>query len=124
MRDFMVSRYIWPRMTQDIDEWIQNCLPCIRRKTPRPMRDGLTQSIVASHPLEKICIDFVGPLTKDKDGNEYILTAIDVFTRYLFAFPVKSRSAENVAEKLLQGVFFQVGFSELIFSKTTQNHLS
>jgi hypothetical protein len=69
---------------------------------------------VASHPLEKICIDFVGPLTKDKDVNEYILTVIDVFTQYLFAFPVKSRSAENVAEKLLQGVFFQV-LSELIF---------
>ena len=124
MREFMVSRYIWPHMIQDIDEWTHNCLPCIRRKTPRPLRDGLTQSIVASRPLEKLCIDFVGPLTTDKDGNEYILSAIDVFTRYLFAFPVKSRSAENVAEKLLQGVFFQVGFSELIFSDRAKEFLS
>ena len=86
MTDFMVPRYNWPRMIQDINEWTHNCLPCIRRKTSRPLRDGLTQTIVSSHPLEKICIDFVGPLTKD---NEYILTVIDVFTRYLFAFPVK-----------------------------------
>jgi hypothetical protein len=69
MRDFMVSRYIWPRMIQDIDEWTQNCLPCIRQKTLRPLRNGLTQSIVASRSLEKFCIDFVGPLTKDKNDQ-------------------------------------------------------
>ena len=79
MREFMVSRYIWPHMIQDIDEWTHNCLPCIRRKTPRPLRDGLTQSIVASRPLEKLCIDFVGPLTTDKDGNIYIYIYIYIY---------------------------------------------
>jgi hypothetical protein len=101
MRDFMVSRYIWPRKTQDIDKWIQNCLPCIRRKTPRLMRDGLTQSIVASQPL----VDFVGPLTKDKDGNEYILTAIVVFTQFV-CLPCQVKISRELAGIYCQACFF------------------
>ena len=35
-------------------------------------------------------------VTEDNDGNQYILTCIDVLSRYAWAIPVKSKSAPDM----------------------------
>ncbi len=50
-------------------------------------------------------IDLVGKLN-DSGGYKHILTGIDVFTRYLFAIPVKNVDAETIA-KTLVGIFLR-----------------
>ena len=46
-------------------------------------------------------IDIVGPLPKS-GGFSYILTGMDVFTKYMFAQPLTSISAETVCKYLMQ----------------------
>lgn len=57
--------------------------------------------IKATQPFERLSIDFKGPLpsvTRDR----YILTVVDEFTRFPFAFPCYDQSATTVIRCLTQ----------------------
>lgn len=48
-------------------------------------------------------IDFVGPLTyKSKQGNTYILTVSDYFSKFVQAIPCTNKEASTVCEALFQ----------------------
>jgi len=65
--------------------------------------------------MERLCIDFVN-VPAIIDGPAYLLTVIDQFTRYPWAFPLKTKNAEEIAEVLLVGVFLPFGFPREIHS--------
>ena len=54
-----------------------------------------------SFPADLLEVDIVGQLPKS-GGYSYIVTAMDVFSKYLFAQAVMSPSAEVVAKTLMQ----------------------
>ena len=49
-------------------------------------------------PGERLNIDLVGPLPKTANGNRYILTREDSFSRYCQAIPIKTKEAKHVAD--------------------------
>ena len=49
-------------------------------------------------------IDLVGPL--ESPAYKYVLSGIDVFSKYLFAVPLTNGSADTVARELVK-IFFQ-----------------
>lgn len=55
--------------------------------------------------FEKIAIDFVGPLPKTKQGNEYVLTVQDNFSKLATATPTSDMLASTVADILIRRVF-------------------
>ena len=40
--------------------------------------------------------DLIGPLTTTDDGNKYIMTVTDLFTKFVYAEPLKNKSADAV----------------------------
>jgi hypothetical protein len=42
----------------------------------------MVKTPIIREPFSKIAIDIVGPLSRTKKGNKYILTVIDEGTRY------------------------------------------
>jgi hypothetical protein len=63
---------------------------------------------------ELLSIDLVGKLPTS-GGYQYILSAQDVFTKYLFLIPLRDKTAEHFIDALMKSVFSQ-GFSRLINS--------
>lgn len=59
--------------------------------------------------------DCVGPLPKTKRGYQYLLTVMDVSTRFLEAFPLRNISAKSVLDCLLK-FFTQFGLPREIQS--------
>ena len=53
-------------------------------------------------PFERIAMDIVGPLSRSRQGNQYILVVCDYATRYPEAIPLRSVDAGAVAEHLIQ----------------------
>ena len=49
---------------------------------------------------ENISIDVVGPLPVDGKSNRYIVTMMDVYSRYLIASPVRNHKAPMVSRCL------------------------
>ena len=61
--------------------------------------------IIASHPLQCVATDIVGPFPES--GNSYILVVSDYFTRYTEAYPLPTQEATAVANKLVDEFFLR-----------------
>ncbi|MFN9108612.1 MAG: transposase family protein [Bacteroidota bacterium] len=61
-------------------------------------------------------MDFVGPLPKTSNGNEYILVAVDHFSRWPELIATKDTTAETVATHLIDTVIARHGCPKRILS--------
>ena len=59
-------------------------------------------------PFSTVCVDIIGPLSPPSEGYTYILTMVDMCTRFPEAVALKDISTSTVAEALLD-IFSQVG---------------
>ena len=83
--------------------WVMSCEQCIRESrlndslTKTPLQN-LSDHITA--PKNAMQIDSV-PDLPPSGGYENILTALDVFSRHLFAYPTSSQGAKTVAKVII-----------------------
>ena len=110
----------WPGDKKAVEDFVNNCRICsiVRPKYfPKPNEPLMTKS-----PMEILAMDYIGPLP-DSGGNRYILTVIDIFSKYAFAFPVKDMSAVTLIEKCKE-VFSLVGFPNCVLTDRGTQFLS
>ena len=84
-------------------------------------KDYKAQHIPKGHidspgPWENISIDVVGPLPVDGKSNRYIVTIMDVYSRYLIASPVRNHRASTVSRCLYESVVAYFGAPRSILS--------
>ena len=96
----ITPKYYWPGMTADIKRWVAACSGCKRRKTPRPMRAGLNEPVLAKAPGEVWQVDLLGPLIETENGNIWALTMFDQFTRWPIAVPLPNTRQGPIMEAL------------------------
>ena len=90
-------------MAQLIWEWVLSCEQCLResRINPRLTRPPLQNpNEYITVPKDAMQIDLV-PGSPPSGGYQNIVTAIDVFSRYLFAYPTSNQDAKTVAQVLI-----------------------
>ena len=97
------EKYYFPKMAQLIRDWVMSCEQCIResrtdRSLTRPRLQNPNQHITA--PQDVMQIDLV-PEIPPPAGYEKIVTALDVFSRYLFAYPTSNQVAKTIAKVLI-----------------------
>ena len=112
--DLLRSRFFWPRMLVDVEEYIRNCVECITHKTPVQRAAPLHQ-IVSHGPMDLVCMDFLS-MEPDSKGISNVLVVTDHFTRYAQAFPTKSQKAPVVAKVLMEKYFVHYGLPSRIHS--------
>ena len=97
------QRYYYPSMAIHVKKWVEGCEQCARNKrvpnaTITPELLNLPEWDLG--PEDAMQIDLL-PNLPPSGGYENVLTAIDVFSRYLFAYPLTDASAINVAKALI-----------------------
>ena len=102
------QKYYNPNLTQKVTKFFNNCEWCLRAKDVR--KETLLPPLQQIYdpcdgPEDLMEIDLVGELP-NSNGYTYILTACDVFTRYLFAVPLRHVDSQSVI-KALTGIFTQ-----------------
>lgn len=96
------EKYYWPNMGTDICQYTKTCAECQRRRTRTVKAYGFLQpQIPTIRPMERITIDFIGPITNSYN-YKYIFTLTDACTRFAYATPVRSADAKTVARKLIE----------------------
>lgn len=56
--------------------------------------------VYSSSANDLVCVDFYGPLPRSVGGVEYIFAVLDVFSKYVKLYPIKSANTHTVLKKL------------------------
>ena len=73
--------------------------------------------------MDRLSIDFKGPLPVSINGNRYFLTVIDEFSRFPFAIPSKDMEPRTVI-KALRDIFMIFGLAGYIHSDKGRSLIS
>src|SRR5581483_4574969 len=108
------ERYYWPQIYKDVREYIRSCDTCQRRGPPIRREELIPLQI--REPFHRIGIDIKGPLPRTKEGNRYIIVAIDYFTKWPEARAIPDIKAETVAEFIYKEIICRHGVPKEILS--------
>ncbi|GFS06933.1 Gypsy retrotransposon integrase-like protein 1, partial [Elysia marginata] len=118
------SQFSWPGLTVDVKKFTQSCHVC-QVKAPvgcdRPA--PLQRMPIIEEPFQRVVIDLVGRLPVTSGKHEYIITMVDVATRWAEATPLLRTTAKDVADALFD-IFTRVGFPQEIQSDRRQQFKS
>lgn len=99
-KKLITARYFWPTATDDIKSWVDTCCSCQVSKVNRHTVVPPVQIAIPSTRFSHVNIDLVGPLPESQ-GNKYLLTMVDRFTRWPEAVPISNMEASTVANALV-----------------------
>lgn len=103
--DKVRSKYYFKFLEQYVDLWVKTCNACQACKRKHPSADVALGSIEASRRFEMLSIDLWDAGVISTHGKRYVLTVIDVFSKYAWAIPIRDKRAVTVARKLVKYVF-------------------
>ena len=94
------EKYYYPKMARLIREWVMSCEKCIRElrinpQLTRPPLQNPNEHI--NVPEDAMQIDLV-PGLPPSGGDENIVTAMDVYSRYSIAYPTSNQDATTIAK--------------------------
>ncbi|XP_037803935.1 uncharacterized protein LOC119598356 [Penaeus monodon] len=120
--DKIFHKFFWPGAGAEIKRYCRSCHVC--QKTSPKGKIGkapMVQMPIISEPFARVAIDLVGPITPvSSRGHKYILTLIDMATRFPEAVPLRNIDTVTVAEALLS-IFSRVGIpKEMLSDRGTQ----
>ncbi len=76
------SRFYWPHMRKDVENWGKFCWPCaIAKRGSRYQRTPLQQELNGAL-FDRAAFDVIGSLPTIVNGNRFILTMIDYFSKW------------------------------------------
>jgi transposase InsO family protein len=115
------SRYFWHGMTRDVKRYVESCGSCNRCKKPNRKAKWEMTKYHAGAPLERVHLDFLGPLPKTPRGNEYVLMIVDQFTKWVECIALPSQTAEQTAQAVVDQFFSRFGCPFQIFTDRGTN---
>jgi hypothetical protein len=110
----IVSNFWWPSMRKEVFDYVRRCELCQRAKPAQHTRVGLHSAEPCSEPMEKLFIDFVGPLVRSKRGNIAILVVVDAFSKFVYFYPVRRITAQVVSDCLERSFFPAYGTPKFV----------
>ena len=98
------------------------CTTCAKIK-PRFHNPGDTPLVRATAPFQRLSIDFKGPLPLSPSSHRYLLTIVDEYSRFPFAFPCRDISSRCVITCLTE-LFSIFGLPSFIHSDRGASFMS
>ena len=104
----MINRnFYWPRMADDIEDFVRSCDDCRRNKASRYKRHGTLHPLELSYsPWDSISMDFITYLPVSEDFST-VWVIVDRYTKMAHFVPVKNaqKTAEGCAKLFLANVW-------------------
>lgn len=105
----ILRHFFWPGIYAEIKEYCLSCKICQKRNMTKPYAVPLQPKPIIGKPFERVGMDLIWPLPRTQRGNEYVLVIVDYATRVPEAFPLKTTTTKQIAEKFIE-LFARVGF--------------
>lgn len=102
--------YFWPGMYNDVKSFVNRCKTCKAHKINTAAPAGIsTNPKIVTRPMQMLSIDLVGPLPRSYAGFMYILTVVDVFSKYTWIFPLRNATSKSIVKNIEQYIFLVHG---------------
>lgn len=118
-------RYFWPRMIVDVRDHVSQCTVCKKTKEPNiALAPPLGEPRLTTHPWQIIALDFVGPLPRSRKQNQYILTVVDLFSKWVMLVPFRKIDSLTLSKVLKEQWFNRNSVPEVVISDNASCFLS
>ena len=111
----ITQRFVCPNMKKGIKAWVLECTVCQANKIHRHNFSEFKPHALPTACFQEINMEIVGPLPPS-NGYKYLLTAIDRFTRFLTAVPMRDCTAQSVVDAFLHGYIAYFGVPKVIIT--------
>ena len=120
-----MAHFYWPKLHQDVVEFCKTCHTCQMVGKPQPSIKPAPMIPIPAfdEPFTRVLVDCVGPLPRTKTGHQYLLTIMDLSTRFPEAIPLRKITAKVVVEALMQ-FFTRYGLPKEVQSDQGSNFMS
>ena len=97
------AKHYHPGLAKHIKIWVTSCQECIKYKriNTRQIRPKMINPTDFSMGPEDILEIDILPNLPSSAGYQHIITMIDVFSRYLFAYPTQNMTAQTVGKCII-----------------------
>ena len=115
--------YWWPKMDQDIADYVRTCDSCQRTKVPSRKPYGLMVPLgIPKRRWSSISIDFITQLPPSLKGNDSIMVVVDRLSKMMHAIPNKTTdNAEDCAKLFVDKIYCSHGLPlEIISDRDTK----
>lgn len=99
--DRVKEHYYFSRMAEVSADYVRACVPCQQQKlTQNHTKSAIDAYLTPCKPFRFWQVDSYQPLPFTVSGYTYILTAVDMFSKFLFTVPLAADDACTVSEGL------------------------
>ena len=102
--------YYWTTMEEDCHKSVRFCDTCQKYANAQHIPPSLLHSLSSPWPFSTWGIDIIGKITPPgHGGHEFILVAIDYFTKWVEASSYKALQAKHVAQFIETNIIYHYG---------------
>ena len=109
-------RAYWPGWREQVANQLKSCNLCAEYHRGKAPKQNKLQPFGSGEPMESIAIDVTGPHPISTSGKQYIVTVIDLFSRWAEAYAVTRHTAPIVAQVLTDNWFCRYGMPRRLLS--------
>eukprot|EP00253_Pinus_taeda_P034745 PITA_34745 len=117
----LCAGYYWPTLFKDSHNYVRKCqvYQTVARRQKKPSLP--LQQVKNEQPFDQWGLDIIGQIIPHSSKqHRYILTAIDYFTKWVEAIPLKTAKAEHIIEFIDQFIITRFGLpSALMFDNAS-----
>ena len=119
----LYTNFFWPKIHDDVRDFCRSCDRC-QKTAPKIPHVPLEFMPCITEPFSRVAIDICGPFSPpSEEGHRFLLTVIDVGTRFPDAVPLKKIDSQTVAEELIK-MFARMGFPKEVLSDNASQFTS
>lgn len=108
--DRVRRRYYWPKMRFDVRNHVAKCDICMGYKVPSLRPAGLFgKALKIERPMQVLATDLQGPFPRSKSGYKYLAVTVDLFSKYVWARPLRKATAREVCRHIEDDVLLKYG---------------
>ena len=112
----IAEHFWWPKLRDTVRHHVRSCLDCQAGKGYPRNKAKRKLNICATHPMQYVSLDFVGPFPESNNGYKYVCVAQDMFTRMVWLFPMVDVTAWETAHIYYHQLLIKHGASAFVRS--------
>lgn len=113
----VAQKYFWPKMSADVLRYCKACITCKRAKTDNVNANPpCGKPKTSNRPWEMISVDFLGPYTRSRSGNAWVLVITDHFSKFTMVQVMRQAKTSAVITFLENNVFLLFGVPAVLIS--------